>query len=64
MADGFEVGDTVKLKSGSPTMTIKSLGSETRTGTTPGAWCDWFDEEKKPQHAWYPLTSLKKWEYK
>ena len=59
MAD-FKVGDTVALKSGSPTMTIARLGVQQRSSTTQGAWCDWFDEKNKPQRAWFPLTSLEK----
>ena len=60
MADDFQVGDTVKLNSGSPTMTIDSLGKENQYSTIPGAHVSWFDEKNKPQHGWYPLTSLKK----
>ncbi|MFZ1141379.1 MAG: DUF2158 domain-containing protein [Candidatus Sulfotelmatobacter sp.] len=60
MADEFQVGDTVKLKSGSPRMTIASLGGQLSTSTTQGAWCDWFDEKNKREHQWFPLTSLVK----
>lgn len=60
MADNFEVGDTVELKSGSPTMTIDALGVQRQGGTTQGAYCTWFDEKNKPQNRWFPLTSLKK----
>jgi uncharacterized protein YodC (DUF2158 family) len=60
MADGFAVGDTVELKSGSPTMTISRLANGVGVNVSAGAWCDWFDEKNKPQHGWYPLTSLDK----
>ncbi len=60
MANGFEVGDTVELKSGSPTMTIARLAAGVTNDKSQGAWCDWFDEKHKPHHQWFPLTSLKK----
>jgi uncharacterized protein YodC (DUF2158 family) len=56
----FKIGDTVELKSGSPTMTISRLAAGVAADKSQGAWCDWFDEQKKPQHGWYPLTSLRK----
>lgn len=60
MVDDLKVGDTVQLKSGSPTMVIDSLGVEHQFTTTQGAYCSWFDEKNKPHNGWYPLTSLKK----
>lgn len=60
MADDFKVGDTVKLKSGSPRMTIGSLGTEYAHSNIQGAHCDWFDEKNKREHQWFPLTSLVK----
>jgi uncharacterized protein YodC (DUF2158 family) len=61
MADNFELGDTVELKTGTgPVMVIDRLGVEDQGGATQGAWCSWFDEKNKPQKVWFPLTSLKK----
>jgi uncharacterized protein YodC (DUF2158 family) len=60
MADEFNVGEVVQLKSGSPKMTIESLGVEFQFSTTQGAHVAWFDEKNKPQNGWYALTSLKK----
>ena len=42
--DEFEVGDTVQLKSGSPTMTIERFDT---IGGQPSAWCTWFDGTKR-----------------
>jgi uncharacterized protein YodC (DUF2158 family) len=58
----FKVGDTVQLKSGSPSMTIARLAAGVASDKSQGAWCNWFDEKKQPQHGWYPLTSLMKTE--
>ncbi len=60
MPDNLQAGDTVELKSSSPTMTIDRLDVEHQGGTTQGAWCTWFDEKNKRQKAWFPITSLKK----
>lgn len=59
MADNLQVGDTVVLKSGGPTMTIDWIGKENEYNTTQGASCTWFDKDSKPQQRWFPLTSLK-----
>jgi uncharacterized protein YodC (DUF2158 family) len=61
MADDLKVGDVVKLKSGGPVMTIQRLGAGIAADKSQGAWCDWF-VDNKPQHGWFPLTSLNKWE--
>jgi uncharacterized protein YodC (DUF2158 family) len=44
MEEEFKVGETVKLKSGSPKMTITTVGE--RYGT-PTIWTTWFDGTKK-----------------
>jgi uncharacterized protein YodC (DUF2158 family) len=56
----FKPGDTVELKSGSPTMTIDWIGAQFEGSSTQGALCTWFDQNNKPQEKWFPLTSLKK----
>jgi uncharacterized protein YodC (DUF2158 family) len=64
MADNFQVGDSVKLKSGSgPVMMIESLDVERQGSTTDGARCVWFEKVKgkqEKQKEWFPLTLLKK----
>ena len=47
----FEPGDTVRLKSGGPLMTIK-------TTTNDDAWCEWFDDKKMPQGKEFSLHML------
>jgi uncharacterized protein YodC (DUF2158 family) len=63
MAGDFQDGDTVRLKSGGPLMTIESLGVEHQGGTTQGAWCVWFEKIKgkqQKQMAWFAFTTLNK----
>jgi uncharacterized protein YodC (DUF2158 family) len=64
MAADFQIGDTVRLKSGSgPVMVIESVGVEHMGGTTQGAWCVWFEEIKRTQQKqmeWFAFTSLNK----
>jgi uncharacterized protein YodC (DUF2158 family) len=57
MANGFQVGDTVELKSGGPTMVIDRMEAIEQA---QGAVCSWFDQKMAPQKRWFPLTSLKK----
>ena len=44
-AENFEVGDVVRLKSGSPNMTIVELGKYSGSGKTQ-AMCQWFSGER------------------
>lgn len=53
--DQLQVGDTVRLKSGGPLMTISSIQDE--YGTMQ-AWCEWFDDKKAPQARSFALTSI------
>jgi uncharacterized protein YodC (DUF2158 family) len=46
MAD-LKKGDTVRLKSGGPLMTVQNLGNYGPTGPAEGAYCVWFDGKKK-----------------
>ena len=56
MNSGFEVGDTVELKSGSPTMTIERFDT---IGGQASAWCTWFVGAQR-NDAEFPLSSLQK----
>ena len=46
MEQQFKAGDTVKLKSGGPVMTVVQFGSFVM-GTVEGYKCRWFDEKNK-----------------
>jgi uncharacterized protein YodC (DUF2158 family) len=54
----FKVGDTVKLKSGSPKMTVTGVGDNYGV---PTVWVAWFDQQMKPQTGSYPAGALEKW---
>ena len=43
MGNEFKAGDTVRLKSGGPLMTVESVGDH--YGTTK-VWCSWFQGTK------------------
>ncbi len=47
----FKAGDTVRLKSGGPLMTIHSI----KNGE---AWCQWFDEKEEAKEKFFLMTSL------
>lgn len=49
---GFEVGQTVELKSGGPVMTITSITGDQIT-------CDWFVNKHKHSSGTFPSASLK-----
>ncbi len=56
MSDEFKPGDIVQLKSGSPKMTVTSVG--TILGV-PRAWCTW-SEGGKSQSEVFPVESLER----
>ena len=43
----LNVGDTVRLKSGGPLMTVESIGDFSPYGPKEGIRCVWFDGAKK-----------------
>lgn len=48
----FKAGDTVKLKSGGPLMTVESVGETQFDG--PGVWCVWFEKNTKKSDTFSP----------
>jgi uncharacterized protein YodC (DUF2158 family) len=56
MNEQIQVGDTVELKSGGPTMTVDEIGNVDRI---PKAWCSWFHDTEHKKGV-FPLTSLVK----
>ena len=59
MAGEIEIGDVVFLKSGSPAMTVTSVGEAHMTGKMT-VWCSWFDHKMSPQTGTFPLAAVKK----
>jgi len=56
MADfQFNKGDIVRLKSGSPSMTV--VGCSNQNGEV-AVKCVWFDDQQHPQRAAFPEQSL------
>jgi uncharacterized protein YodC (DUF2158 family) len=56
MADDLKVGDTVRLKSGGPKMTIKEMGKYGMGSTRIEAKCAWFDGTKLIEQIFEPAT--------
>lgn len=54
MSGNIQEGSVVVLKSGSPPMTVTSVGDMLGTHT---AWCSWFDGAKK-MNSTFPVSSL------
>ncbi|MCE5182046.1 MAG: YodC family protein [Betaproteobacteria bacterium] len=53
----FEIGDTVRLKSGGPLMTVHNIGDYTQSaGLNPGLLCVWFDNSKRVEQVFHPKT--------
>ena len=57
----FTKGDTVRLKSGGPVMTIENIDAKSWASTADKdhAWCQWF-EKTKLETGVFPLASLEK----
>lgn len=53
MSEGFNPGDTVKLKSGGPIMTVESVGPEAMSNKTM-VFCTWFDGSNRKSDAFLP----------
>ncbi len=51
----FKVGDTVRLKSGGPVMTVVEVGAD-------NVDCQWFTGDGAPERAGFPPDALKSWE--
>jgi uncharacterized protein YodC (DUF2158 family) len=51
----FKLGDVVRLKSGGPDMTVRTIGSDGDNEQV--VFCDWFDG-KIERRGSYPTTSL------
>lgn len=44
----FKIGDTVRLKSGGPLMTISGIGKDSSLTPNKDYWlCEWFDKTQK-----------------
>jgi uncharacterized protein YodC (DUF2158 family) len=57
MADPFKAGDTVRLKSGGPLMTVTSMGTPIQT-IVFSVFVTWFDKDQKPQTGCYVPEAL------
>jgi uncharacterized protein YodC (DUF2158 family) len=57
MADDIKKGDTVRLKSGGPIMTVKDIGNYGHSDTDDGVLCVWFDG-KNPTEKVFDLATL------
>jgi uncharacterized protein YodC (DUF2158 family) len=53
----FVKGDTVRLKSGGPFMTVTNIGE--RHGE-PAVWCMWFDQKNNRMEDTFPPEALEK----
>jgi uncharacterized protein YodC (DUF2158 family) len=53
MAEKFELGETVRLRSGGPLMTVDSINGDE-------IWCEWFDDKNQPQARSYKAHTLTK----
>jgi len=56
-----EKGDTVRLKSGGPTMTIQKIDKFSSEGMDLGAVCVWFNKEKEPRERIFDVDVLTKY---
>jgi uncharacterized protein YodC (DUF2158 family) len=55
----FVKGDTVRLKSGGPIMTVTNVGARAYS-TEEAVWCVWFDAKNNKTEDTFPPESLEK----
>ena len=58
MSDEFKEGDTVRLKSGGPVMTINKMAVHKHSGKL-NAVCKWFDGDKVRHGEFLPFELMK-----
>jgi uncharacterized protein YodC (DUF2158 family) len=58
MAETFNAGDIVKLKSGGPRMTVENLGRDSRSGASR-VTCTWFEGGDVKSHV-FPAEALER----
>jgi len=59
----FQLGDTVRLRSGGPLMTVDHIGPQRQGSDGDAALCSWFVTVKGKQERkndWFELHSIKK----
>jgi uncharacterized protein YodC (DUF2158 family) len=54
----FQIGDTVRLKSGGPLMTVDNIGKDSMN--RPMIWCSWFDGKQVLQTKTFVPATLEK----
>ena len=58
----FKAGDLVRLRSGSPVMTVEQVGKRTMTEEET-VWCVWFEKvgnKQVPQRETFPPVTLER----
>lgn len=59
MAENFNKGDVVRLKSGGPTMTVEDC-VEGADGTITAIFCGWFDDKNVRQRDHFAPEALER----
>ena len=59
MANTFDVGDTVRLKSGGPKMTVESVDPDIDGEGTAYVYCAWFVHNEKKTGS-FPAKALER----
>lgn len=52
----FKIGDTVRLRSGGPLMTVTSVGTDERKGQM--IWTSWFDDKNNEKNGHFPAATV------
>lgn len=56
MANQFQPGNVVRLKSGGPLMTVEQVGQD--AAGRDRVWCKWFDKNSNPQTETFPPETI------
>jgi uncharacterized protein YodC (DUF2158 family) len=58
MSQELRIGDTVRIKSGGPLMTVTNTGEIELGPEGIHVWCTWFNDKKQPENGVFHTATV------